>query len=62
MLLYMNLMVTTNHKSVIGTHTKKRKESKHNTKESHQITMEEAKKMWGGGSRITKTTSPVNQL
>ena len=36
-------MVTTNQKSVIYLHTKKKKESKHNTKESHQITREENK-------------------
>ena len=40
-LLYRNLMVTTNQKSIIDTHTKKRKESKHNIKDSHQITRED---------------------
>ena len=34
-MLYINLMVTTNQKSVIDTQ-KKRKESKYNTKDSHQ--------------------------
>ena len=34
-------MVTTNQKSVIDTHAKKRKELKHNTKDSHQITGEQ---------------------
>ena len=33
-LLYINLMVTTNQKSTIDTHTKKRKEFKHNSKDS----------------------------
>ena len=37
-------MVTTNQTSVIGTHAQKRKESKHNTKDSHQITREESKR------------------
>ena len=37
-LLYQNLMVTANRKSTIDTHTKKKKESKHNTEVSHQIT------------------------
>ena len=36
-LLYINLMVTTNPKSVIDTHTQKRKESEQNTKDSHQM-------------------------
>ena len=40
-LLYKNLMVTTNQKSVIDTHTKKKNESRHNTKDSHQIIREE---------------------
>ena len=38
MLLYMSFMVTTNQKPIIDTHTKKRKESKINTKDSHQTT------------------------
>ena len=36
-------MVTTNQKSIIDIHTKKEKESQHNTKDSHQITREENK-------------------
>ena len=40
-LLYQNLMVTTNQKSTIDIHKKNKKESKHNTKHSHQITREE---------------------
>ena len=43
-LLYQNLMVTANQKPTIDTHTKKEKESKHNTKVSHQITREENKR------------------
>ena len=44
MLLYMNLMIATNQRPVIDTHTKKRKESKHNTKDSNQIKREESKR------------------
>ena len=47
-LLYQNLMVTTNQKSTIDTHTKKKKESKHNTKavikSQEKRTKEEGKK------------------
>ena len=34
-LLYKSLMVSTNQKSIRDIHTKKKKESKHNTKDSH---------------------------
>ena len=44
-MLYQNLMITTNQKSTIDTHTKKKKESKHNTKISHQLTREENKRV-----------------
>ena len=37
MLSYMNLTVTKNQKPKIDIHAKKRKESKHNTKDSRQI-------------------------
>ena len=37
-------MVTANQKSTIDTHTKRKKESKHNTKASRQITREENKR------------------
>ena len=43
-LLYQNLMVQTNQKSIIDIHTKKKKEFKHNTKDSHQIIREENKR------------------
>ena len=36
-------MVTTNQKSIIYTYIQKRKESKHNTKDSHQIKGKRAK-------------------
>ena len=40
-LLYMNLVVITNHVFVINTQIIKRKEPKHNTKDSHEIAREE---------------------
>ena len=54
-LLYQNLRVTTNQKSTIDTHTKKKKESKHNTKVSHQITREENKR--GSEEKIPTVTN-----
>ena len=51
-LLYKNLMVTTNQKSITDIHKKKKKESKHKTKDSHQITRGENKRR---GKRPTKT-------
>ena len=39
-----NIMVTTRQKSIINTHTKERKESKHNPKDSQQVTREEGKR------------------
>ena len=46
MLLYPNLMVmvTANQKSTIDAHSKKKRESKHNSKFSHKRTKEEGKK------------------
>ena len=43
-LLYQNLIVAANQKSTIDTHTQKKKESKQNTKVSHQITRKESKR------------------
>ena len=42
-LLYRNFRVTASHKSTIDTHTNKKKQSKHNTKDSHQATREQKK-------------------
>ena len=47
-------MITANQKFVIDTHTKKKKESKHNAKVSHQITREEYKRGMEG-KRPTET-------
>ena len=54
-LLYQNLMVTTNQKSI---HTKKKKESKHNTKDSHQITREEDKRR----RKEKRPTKTINKM
>ena len=43
-LLYQNLMGTTNPQTEIDTHTKKKKQPKHNTKDGHQTTREENKR------------------
>ena len=48
-------MVTTNQKSTIDTHTQKKKESKHNTKYSHQITGGETKR----GREEARTTNTI---
>lgn len=42
-LLYQNLMVATNQKSAIDTHTIKKKKSKHNARYSHQAISKEKK-------------------
>ena len=42
--LYQNLMETINQKTTLDIHTKNKKESKHNTKHSHQITRKENKR------------------
>ena len=52
--LYKNLMVAAKQKSIIDIHTKKKKESKHNVKDSHQITREENKR-GKGKKRLIKT-------
>ena len=52
-------MVTTNHNSTIDTHTKKKKQSKHNTKDSHQIAKEESKR--GKEEKRPTKTNPKRQ-
>ena len=52
-------MVTTNQKYILDTHVKKTKESKHNTKDSHQITMEKSKRRMEQ-KRTTKTQKQQN--
>ena len=58
MLLYIFLMVTTNQKYILDTHVKKTKESKHNTKDSHQITMEKSKRRMEQ-KRTTKNSKTI---
>ena len=53
-LLYQNLMVTANKKSIICIHTKKKKKSKPNTKDSYQITRGETKR----GKEEKRPTNP----
>ena len=55
-LLYQNLVVTANQKSIIDIHTKKKNESKHNTKDSHQITREQNKR--GREEKRSTKTNP----
>ena len=43
-LLHQDLMATINQKSTTDTHKKKKKQPKHNSKDSHQITREENKR------------------
>ena len=51
----MNNMVITNEKLIIDTQNIKRRESKHNAKESHQTTSEDNKRK-GKEQTTTKTT------
>ena len=53
-------MVNTSQKSIIDTHTKTRKESRHNTKDSHQIIQEQKKK----GAKTNHRNSPqtINKI
>ena len=48
-------MVTTNQNSTTDTHTNKKKQSKHNTKDSHQVPKEEKEE---GKKKITKKKNP----
>ena len=52
-------MGTTNQKSTIDTHTKKKKQSKHNTKDNHQITREESKKKKKGTKKNYKNNLKI---
>ena len=48
-------MVTANQKSTIDTHTNKKKQSKHNTTDSHQIRTEENKRRKKTNKKKSKT-------
>ena len=50
--LYQNTAGTTNQKTIMDTHIKKKKQSKHNTKDGQQITKEDNKR---GRKGRTKT-------
>ena len=52
---------TTNQKSIIDTHTKKRKESKCNTKDSWQITREDSKRR-KDQKRTIKNSKTMNKM
>ena len=53
-------MRTANQKSTVDTHTKRKKQSKHNTKDSHQTT-EELNKRVREENRPTKTNPKQQQ-
>ena len=44
MLICINLIVTTNQKSIMNTHTQKKKKFRYNTKDSHLITRKQHKR------------------
>jgi len=56
----VNLMIITNQKLIINIQKNKRKESKHNTKKTHQTTMEENIRRRKAQRGSTKTVK--NQL
>ena len=58
-LLQQNLAGTANQKSTTDICTKRKKESQHNTKDSHQITREPKRK---GRRKVYKNKPPNNQL
>ena len=62
MLLYMNLMVTTNQKRIIDTRTQKRMECKNNSKNNHQITREESKRRKKEQKRLQKQPKAINRI
>ena len=61
-LIYQNLMVTKNQKSIIDTHTTKEKESKHNTKFSHQITRKQKGKKIRGKKASRNKSKTINKM
>ena len=52
-------MVTANQKSTTDTHTNEKKQSKHNTKDSHQITREEKKGRKKTNKNKSKTSNKM---
>ena len=61
-LLYQNLMVTTNQKSITNIQTEKKKESKYNTKNSHQITKKENKEERKNKKTYKNKSKTINKM
>ena len=62
-LLYKNPMVNANQKSIIDIHTKKKRQSKHTTKDSQQITENRTKRRRKGGKKTYKNKSKtINKM
>lgn len=59
--IYINFMVTTKQKPIINTQNTKRTESKHNTKEHHQITREKSKRR-KEQTKSTKHQKIINKM
>ena len=55
-------MITTNKKSIIDSHTHKRKESKHNTKDNHQITEKRAKEEEKNKKELQNNPKTINKM
>ena len=55
-------MVTANQKSIIDIHTRKKKEPKQNTKDSHQITKEQKRKKRPTKAKTKKDLQKPKQL
>ena len=60
LLQYQNLMVTANQKSTVDTLTKKKKESKHNTKLNDQITRGQKRK--GRKKTYKNNSKTINEM
>ena len=61
-MLCQNLGVTTNQKCTIDIHTKKKKETNHNTKGSHQITRKENKRGREEKNTLNNKCKPINKM
>ena len=61
-LLYQNLMVTANPKPAIDTHTNKKKQSIHNSKDSYQTTREENKRRWEEKKTNKNKSKTMNKM
>ena len=61
-MLSINPTITTNQKSIIGTHIKKRKEYKPNTKYNHQIKRKQSKRRKGGKKELLNNPKIINKI